>query len=62
MNDKVKSKEQLIKELSELRLENNSLKLKVADVNMTAVEVDKLTVSEETQRMVIESLLKLQQG
>ena len=62
MNDKVKSKEQLIKELSELRLENNSLKLKVADVNMTAVDVDKLTVSEETQRMVIESLLKLQQG
>jgi CheY-like chemotaxis protein len=57
MNDKVKSKEQLIKELSELRLENNSLKLKVADVNMTASYVDKLTVSEETQRMVIESLL-----
>ena len=48
MNDKAKSKEQLIKELSELRLENNSLKLKVADVNMTAGDVDKLTVTEET--------------
>jgi len=39
MNDKVKSKEQLIKELSELRLENDLFKLKIAKADKTAAVI-----------------------
>jgi len=47
MNDNKKSKEQLIKELSELRLENNSLKLRVVDADKNADDKNKQMASVE---------------
>jgi PAS domain-containing protein len=48
MNDNKKSREQLINELSELRLENNSLKSGVVDVTKHAIDIDKWSAFEET--------------
>ena len=48
MNDKVKSKEQLIKELSELRRENDSLKLKISEADNNSILVASQPVDSKT--------------
>jgi len=50
MDDNIKSKEQLIKELANLRQENNSLKLKVAEVLKLEAEISELRMVENKLR------------
>jgi hypothetical protein len=50
MDDFKKSKEQLIRELSDLRLENSSLKYQIGEIERSAAVIDDLRKVEEALR------------
>jgi PAS domain S-box-containing protein len=63
MNNSKKSKEQLIKELSELHQENNSLKLKLTDAAKTIAVISRRVEAEEalaSERTLLRTLVDLQ--